>query len=110
MSLRVIPARGRRRQLLSAFRLLSSRVSVRPGCVYCGLNLDEAKRDIVYLEIWSSWQQLEEHVRSELFLHLLQLMEASASGPELSFESPEKTCGLEWVQSVRNQNESIKES
>ncbi len=101
MRLQITPPRGKRRDLLSAFRLLASRAAVRTGCTYCGLDLDEESLDIVYLEVWNSWDELEEYIRSDSYLHLLQLMELSASGPDLVFEGPDRTCGLDWVQAVR---------
>lgn len=110
MRLQLTPPKGKRRDLLSAFRLLASRTAVREGCIYCGLDFQEGSGDFVYLEVWQSWEELEGYVRSDNYMHILQLMELSTTAPVLSFVGLDDKRGLEWVRTVRNCDNSEKET
>jgi quinol monooxygenase YgiN len=107
MSLQIQPPPARLAEILSAFRLISSRTTVQPGCIESSVSADERGNGVViYQEDWESWDPLEMHIRSDSFLNILQLMESSISTPVLQFVGPNKVCGMELIETLRQKSKT----
>lgn len=101
MRLELFPPQDRVDEVVSALRLMISRTKVKPGCEDCRLARDERERTIVtYEEMWQDWDHLKQHIRSESYRTLLELMEISTEPPVLQFEEPGIVRGIEFVQQV----------
>jgi len=57
-------------------------------------------------EQWESEEALHEHIRSDLYRHLLAAMELSKQPPEVMFHYFSETKGFELVEELRGQNQT----
>ena len=102
MTLQLTPPLKALDKVMSAFRLLTARTRVRPGCLECRLTQNAKKAtSISFEEDWNSWEELERYICSDAYLQILQLMELSTTVPVLHFEGAGRTCGMEFVQVLR---------
>ena len=99
VDLRLYPPVSKEKEVVDALRCLMGPTEVQPGCVKCRLSTNDA---IEYEEVWSSWELLEDHIRSDRFTRILALMELSERTPSLVFHGFE-TRGMEYVEEVRKQ-------
>lgn len=107
MSLQLVPPLKNLGEVMAAFRLLARRAQVHPGCLKCQVENDETNEGIViFQEEWLSWDGLEQYIQSDNFLRILQLMETSTVEPTLRFEGPNKVCGMELVESLRQKTKT----
>ncbi len=99
VDLRMYPPASKKKEVADALRCLMGPTEVQPGCVKCRLSTNDA---VEHEEIWNSWELLEDHIRSDRFTRLLELMELSERQPHLVFHGFE-TRGMEYVEEVRKQ-------
>ncbi len=105
MNLKIIPSANRAADMIHALRLQMRRTEVQSGCVQCRISRDAQEQNIIlYQEEWSSWEDLERHVRSDRFFWILELIEQSTNTPELSFCDIRETRGMEYVRKLRTVN------
>jgi quinol monooxygenase YgiN len=105
MNLRIASLHRQTDALIDALRLQMGRTQVLPGCLQCRLSQDAEEQNVIlYQEEWSSWEEIEEHIRSDRFSWILELMEQSSSTPELNFNDIHETRGMEYVREVRTAN------
>lgn len=86
--------------IVEALRFLIVGTRLEAGCLTCTVWAD---RDwsVHYLEEWASEADLRQRVRSEPFTSLLAVMEAALSPPQVQFDFPTTTRGLDYVEEVR---------
>lgn len=95
-------------EVMAAFRLLARRAQVHPGCSVSRVEKEELNEGIViFQEEWLSWDGLEQYIQSDDFLRILQLMETSTTEPTLRFEGPDRVCGMELVESLRQKTNTV---
>ncbi len=84
--LRLKPAAGYEKSVVSALKVISVQTEGTPGCMQSLLyrEADECDR-LCYLVLWNSDEDLRRHLRTKNFRKLLSLIEASADAPELDF-------------------------
>lgn len=101
-TLRIVPAPGRREEVLEVLRAIQGPVQAQPGCVACHIYEEKAPDDaVVLVERWDSQEALEAHLRSEAYRRILGAIELSAARPEVRFENVSATEGLELVERTR---------
>ena len=104
LTLSITAVRGESWCLIDALRSLMVPTQRERGCVSCQLALSSESCDparISYVEDWSSEDELREQVRSDRFSRLLELMESALEPPQLEFQLPGGTRGLDYVEEVR---------
>jgi quinol monooxygenase YgiN len=86
-----------------AFQSLMTWTRLERGCLGCRVHSGENDRTTVqYEEEWATEEDLRRRVRSDRFTSLLALLETSHEPPLVQFDFVTKTCGLEYVEAVRN--------
>lgn len=102
VNLKLTPSPQRVDEVIRALRLHIGPTEVQPGCVHCRLSQDpDEPNAVLYEEAWKSWDALDNHVRSNRFKRILNLMEASAATPMLTFRDVQETRGMEYVTKLR---------
>ena len=56
---------------------------------------------MLYVEQWESEEDLQRHIRSDLYRRILEAMELSCRSPEVSFHSVSATAGMELIEALR---------
>jgi quinol monooxygenase YgiN len=58
--------------------------------------------DIMMLfEEWKDWDSLENHIRSDTYRSILELMELSSEQPEIKLSTVSRTKGMEVIEKLR---------
>jgi quinol monooxygenase YgiN len=81
---------------------LQERIQVESGCVSCDFYQDLANKSIfLLLEEWESRADLDRHIHSEEYRHILALIELSSEPPIIKFNTVKRAEGIEAIESVR---------
>jgi len=104
MTLSLTAPPGESWRLVDALRSLMVPTRPQRGCtacqvVHCTESSDPSS--IRYTEEWSTEDELREQVRSERFLRLLAVLEEALEAPQVQFDLPDGSRGLDYVAEVR---------
>lgn len=102
-SLRLVVPEKRKAEVLKTLRSLLGPTSAQAGCAGCWIYRD-ALDDAIYLyvEEWGSREQLERHIRSDLYRRLLALMEIAVEEPEVRYDTISERQGFELAEAIRS--------
>jgi quinol monooxygenase YgiN len=100
LRLKVIPENQNKAVEIINFML--ERIQVESGCLSCHFYQDTSRKGIfLLLQEWESKADLERHICSEEFRHILALLELASEPPEIKFNTISKEEGLETIEAVR---------
>jgi len=92
-------------RLAEAREILSSmieRTRVCPGCLGCNIFEDLLDPRIILLEeCWKTKDDLDRHLRSDLYRRIILVMEMAAEFPAVKFSEITKTTGIETLRNSR---------
>jgi len=98
----LVPPPGKQYELGKALASLVGPTQAQPGCLSCCLLQTFPAKDLMQLETrWDSKECLTQHLRSDVYKHLLLLMEQSATPPVLEFLGVLELRGLDLVETAR---------
>jgi len=97
-----VPVTNKRDALIQALRYVGEHVRLRPECISCGVfEAADSTMHVLYVEQWESPKGLDAHIRSSLYLRILQAMELAAEAPKISFHEISRTRSLELIEQLR---------
>ena len=106
--LRLTAPASRTPEILQALGAIRLPAELDRECVRTQLGTDVQDPDVVvYLEEWLSTAGLERRVASPSFRELLCLLEMAAESPTFEFRDVARIRGLEFVASIRHDEDSI---
>jgi len=75
---------------------------VQAGCKSIAFYQDTDESDtMILIEEWEEWSNLDEHIRSDSFRNILELIDLSSIYPEIKLNTISKTEGMERIEAVR---------
>jgi len=93
----------RRKDFLDSARLMLGPTKVQSGCISCGFYQDLDDPDTaLYVEEWESRENLEHHIKSDLYRIILSLMELCREPPQIKLSTISNTEGLEAIEALRS--------
>ena len=85
-SLRIIVPPEKYKDALQTVNALLGWTRAQPGCISMTFCQDTDDPEcLILLEEWEDWVHLEDHVRSDSYRSILELMELSSEQPEIKF-------------------------
>lgn len=106
--LELVPQIQKRQAMLEVLGSVAERVKANPECVSCGLFEEAADpQRVVYMEQWRSAKDLHAHIRSALYLRILNAVELSREQPRVSFHEVMATRSMELIESLRSRKVSL---
>lgn len=100
--LRLLPISDQREAVLRILRSITAETMAKPGCTDCGVYEGyDYNPWIVYVEEWSSDEELHRHIQSQLYFRVLTAMDLSKDEPQISFHHVSTTEHLELIESLR---------
>jgi quinol monooxygenase YgiN len=103
LRLKVIPEN--QDKAVEIINFILERIRVESGCASCHFYQDtSSKGEFLLLQEWESRADLERHICSEEFRHILALIELASEPPEIRFNTISKEEGIETIESVRGSN------
>lgn len=92
----------RQKDAIQTVRSILGWTSAQPGCISMALYQDIDNPNImVLMEEWEDWSSIENHIRSDSYRSILELMELSSEQPEIKFRSVSNIKGMEVIERLR---------
>lgn len=102
--LKIYPATGRAPAVIDVLESMKMALASTSDCLDCTVAFETGEEGaIVYTEQWRSKEALEGHLRSHIFLRILEAMEYSRNAPKINFFDVSEIGGLEFVEMARAQ-------
>ena len=101
--LQLVPRLDKRDALLEILRFVEEHVRTKAGCVGCGVfEAADRTQQVLYVEQWQSPKDLYTHIRSGLYLRILNAMELAGEAPKISFHEVSQTRSMELIETLRS--------
>jgi quinol monooxygenase YgiN len=101
-TIRILPPRNRRADVLGILLSVQGPIRAKPGCSACDIYEERGpEHGIVLVERWISDAALETHLRSEVYLRILTAMELGGGSPTIRFEHVSSAGGMELIERLR---------
>jgi len=99
----LVPGLDTRQAMVEILHFVESRLAGNPGCVCCRIyeGLDE-NHTILYVEQWESEQALYNHIRSSLYLPVLNAIDLARSEPKISFHGVSNMGSMDLIEALRS--------
>jgi quinol monooxygenase YgiN len=95
-------APGKRQSILEVLRFVADQIRVKTGCADCAVyEARDQRHTILYVEQWRTREELDRHIRSDLYFRILAAMELASDRPEISFHEVSETKGIELIEGLR---------
>ncbi len=104
--LKISPVPDKRQAIIEILMSVETMTRLKAGCV--GSNLYEEYGDgqkILYMERWQTKEDLHRHIRSTLYLRVLNAIELASEPPEIYFHEGAETTGIELIEDLRIRSE-----
>ena len=102
VSLRMIPPKETRQQVLCALKAVVEPTRAGTGCLRCNLYEEISEESaLVLVQEWACREELDNYLRSRKFLRILGLLESSREEPDVRFDVIEKSLGMELIFAAR---------
>lgn len=91
-----------RAEILELLRYCVDELRTKPGCLGSGIyeSMDQ-NQTILYLERWTSAEELHRHIESNLYLGVLSAMDLAGSPPEVRYYDVSETKSMELIAAIR---------
>jgi len=90
------------KEALEILMMVAERTRVRPGCISCRIFHDAQEKQVIMLdEMWSTQEDLDDHLRSDEYRHVLLVLEMAEEKPEILFQPLSNPAGLETIEKAR---------
>lgn len=101
-TIRILPLRNRRADVLEILKSVQGPLAAQPGCVACDIYEEQgAEEAVVLVERFDTYEALEEHLRSEAYRSILGAVELSRGQPQIRFETVSSSEGIELIERYR---------
>ena len=101
-SLKIIVPHKKQQSALQTIRAVLGWTCAQPGCISMAFYQDtNDPESMVLLEEWEDWSSLEDHIRSDSYRSILELMELSSEQPGIKFNTISSTKGIEAIEKLR---------
>ena len=101
-SLKIKVSHEKQQSALQTIRTILGWTCAQPGCISMTFYQDTNDTEsMVLLEEWKDWRSIEEHIQSESYRNILELMELSSEQPEIKFNTVSSTKGMDVIEKLR---------
>ena len=104
----LVPRLEKRQAMLEILQFVESGLARNPGCGGCRIyeGLDQ-NHTILYVEQWESKQALHNHIRSSLYLPVLNAIDLARTEPKITFHEVSDTRSMELIEALRSSDEAL---
>ncbi len=100
---RIVLPSSRLKEAMGILGPMVERTRTERGCLGCHLHRDVLEENVLIFEqTWASDADMERHLRSLEYRHLLLVMEMARVPPEVRFDTVSHSTGFETVQKARS--------
>ena len=103
MTLRLTVPPEKTVEAIEIIKSMAGPISAEPDCkhvcLYSDINNDDA---LMLVEEWESQEVIDQHIQSDEFRKLLELMELAGHAPEINFNTVSDSAGFEFIERLRS--------
>jgi len=100
---KIAPCPDKWKEVIDILLSMKGPTQVSAGCLECTITREyDDSRRILYIEQWNSWEDLRCHIRSRIYLRLLEALELSLDAPEVGFFEISTVGGMEVIEAERD--------
>ena len=101
-TIRIVLPGNRLKEATAILGPMAERTRTERGCLGCHLHRDVLEENVlIFEESWASHADMERHLRSQEYRHLLLVMEMGLEKPEVRFDTVERSSGIETIKQAR---------
>ena len=101
-SIRIDPLPDKRQAVIEILMSVKTMTRLKPGCIHCNIYEENGDgKKILYIEKWRTKEAMYQHIRSKLYLRVLNAIELSSEPPEICFHEDSETTGIELIEAIR---------
>ena len=101
--LRIKPVPEKRDDVLDILRSVQELIAGLPGCGGCACYEEhDRERTVLYVERWESKEDMQRHIRSDLYNRVISAMEFAREAPEIRFYEVSHRMGMELIEALRS--------
>lgn len=99
---RIFANSGNINEMLEVLSSITGQTKDKTGCIYSVIHQDaNNKRHITYEERWETQEHLNNHIRSNLYLNILAVIDMSDPTPTVEFCTVSVIKGMEVINATR---------
>jgi quinol monooxygenase YgiN len=99
---------GRAKEALEVLCSLGERTRAEPGCISCRIYRDVQQEHAIMIdELWSSQEELRQHLSSPGYQRVLLVVEMAKGQPEIRFSTISHTSGFETIAEARSRDVNL---
>jgi quinol monooxygenase YgiN len=103
--IRITVNRKKRRDVLNALHSVEGRLQGNARCSGCDIYTSSSNNgDIRYVERWQTQEALYQHIKSDLFMRILTILELAENKPDIAFYQLIEGKGIELIKKLRENN------
>jgi quinol monooxygenase YgiN len=100
--LKLIPQPGKKKEIIEILQAVQDQNQLKTSCLDCEIFTPCLEGNwILYLDQWSSKEEIYRHIQSPTFHWMLSAMELASEQPEISFHEVTDTHGMELIERLR---------
>jgi quinol monooxygenase YgiN len=104
-TVRMVVPPDKRAEAVQILKAMAERTRAQPGCLSCRIYRDEQVEAVFMVEgIWKSQEDLDRHLRSDDYRHVLFVAEMAVEPPEIKFQTISHSAGVEIIEKARGFN------
>jgi quinol monooxygenase YgiN len=101
-TIRMIMPPKKRNEALRILRSIAEQCKIHPGCLGCYIYKDLQEDNVLmFEETWRNEEDLAQHLGSEKYNHVLEVMEMALKHPEVRFNTVSSSTGIETIEKAR---------
>ena len=92
----------KRAEAVQILNAVAEQTRYQPGCLSCRIYHDEQVEAVFMVEeVWKSQEDLDRHLRSNDYRHVLFVTEMALEPPEIKFQTISHSAGVEIIEKAR---------
>ncbi len=109
-TIRMVIPPSKQAEVFSVLRSMTEQNRIQPGCLSSYVYRDAEESNAIMLEeVWNSEEDLDRHLRSELYSRMLLIMEMAVVKPEIKFNTVSESSGIEMIEAARHSSKRQKQ-
>jgi quinol monooxygenase YgiN len=100
----ITPRPDKKQAVIEILRSVETTTRLKHGCIYCGIYEEHGGgQKILYIEEWQAREDMYQHIRSNLYLRVLNAIELASKPPEIFFHEDTETTGIGLIEAARGE-------
>jgi quinol monooxygenase YgiN len=102
----ITPKPDKRQAVIEILESVKNMTRLKHGCISCDIFKEYGEGQMIfYIEKWQDKEDMYRHIRSNLYLRVLNAIELADKPPEIYFHEDSETKGIELIEALRGRSD-----